>query len=209
MLDSTEKFVLESTLRYVLCEKLKTQLVNNPRLEKFITEGATYSQLLNSVFNQHKEHYNLTDELLESIALYTICERFTSVNEKVMDHTVYNLIKKSLAKVRTTGKKYPGVKVFAKWVSLGIGASIAGAYVYNMILAKYVRGCKSVPKEDLLLCIKKVKIKSLQKVLQSLKIAQGSCRTLDEPDEIEICQREYSYEMEKIQTRISKLLGDK
>jgi len=197
--------VLEISLRVALCQNFKTILENNQDLKKFIMYEATFKQLMNVVFNQHYKKYDLSDELLEGIALYSIYERLYNLNESASDATIFQLLKTIKLKINKITTKYPGVKIFSKWVLLGISASLAATYVYNKILINYIRQCKNVDKKQLKNCIKKVKIVSLQKTIVALKTAQQTCNNLDKPENVEICKRDYMYQIEYLQDKIDGL----
>ena len=208
MISKNEKVILETSIRMALQQQLKDCKTNNPQVKKFIADKATYEQLLNATFNQHFGHKELPTDLLEAFALHSICKVLQPLTEGG-NLTIHGILKNAYLALRKSATKYPGVATGAKWVSLGISAGVAFAYVYNKYLSIYVKTCKGLPKEKIPECIKKVKIQSLQKAAQALKVAQTSCSHLEDPEEIEICQREYAYEMEEIQNRISKLTSGK
>ena len=207
MLNKNDRAILEISIRMALQQYLSESCVQNVQLENFVCKSATYEQLLNVTFNQHYKRYQLSTDLLECIAMRVVCERLQPLLNEKVDLTIYGIAKHALANLRNYGQRHPGVKVFAKWISLGIAASVASAYVYNKILSVYIKGCKGKEAKELIACIKKVKIQSHQKAIQALKTAQTSCTHLEDPEEVEICQREYTYEIERIQKRIARLSG--
>jgi len=211
-------------LAYSIKVSLLEQCCNDPKyfkqnfndIIKFITEDATYEQLLNLSFNSKRNEKYLPSEVLECVAVWTTLNELSImipdnvILEKINASEAIKKqwkrlsiwIKKEKQQAAEKFKKYPGIKKYVKWALIGIPSGVGAAFVYKKFFSNSAKSCKGLVGPAYQKCIKKVKIKAHQSSLIALRQALTNCKQTTNSIK---CKQKYQKEIERRKQQINKL----